>query len=146
MKIAVFACDGQVANNASDATQVIVVTVEDGVPNAKEILDIGGQELTSVVLKLASRNIDVLIAGDISTLLQSTLRMLGISLYPGCKGDANENIAAYLLGEELGDPSKIVIPEEDENDPMSCMHDCARCMAECSNASRQVGQVPEMPQ
>ena len=133
MKIAaIMKDDGCIAKTTAEATKIIVVTEEARIPTAKEILDIGGQEITSVVLKLASRDIDVFLAGDMSTLLQSTLRMLGISLYPGCEGDAIETIAAYLTGEEIGDPSKIVIPEEDENDPMACIHDCSKCMSNCA--------------
>lgn len=140
MKIAAITLDGAIAQNVAEATEILVVTAEERIPTAKETVPIGGAEITGVVLKLAAQDLDVLIAGEVSTLLQSTLRMLGISLYPGCAGDAIEQIAAYLAGEEIGDPSKIVIPEEDENDPMACMHDCARCMAECS--SRPAGAGP----
>ncbi len=135
MKIAAFIKEDQIAQNVTEATEILIVETEDKTPTAKEVLKIEGQEITSVLLKLAARNIDVLLANDLSVVLQSSLRMLGISLYPGCQGDANEQIAAYLLGEDIGDPSKIVIPEEDEDDPMSCMHDCSRCMAECSTRS-----------
>ncbi|MDO5548904.1 MAG: hypothetical protein Q4F79_10510 [Eubacteriales bacterium] len=124
--------DGCIAGTTAEATKILLVTEEARIPTAKEVLDIGGQEITSVVLKLAAQNVDVFLAGEMSTLLQSTLRMLGISLYPGCEGDAIEQIAAYLTGEIVGDPSKIVIPEEDENDPMACIHDCAKCMSNCS--------------
>ncbi|MCQ2421347.1 MAG: hypothetical protein MJ118_09440 [Clostridia bacterium] len=133
MKIAAVTKDGLIAQNVSEANEILVVTAEEKIPTAKETIAIGGAEITSVVLKLAAQDLDVLLAGEVSTLLQSTLRMLGISLYPGCKGDAVEQIAAYLTGEEVGDLSKIVIPEVDENDPMSCMHDCAKCMADCSS-------------
>lgn len=135
MKIAAFIKEEQIAQSVTQADQILIVEAEDKMPKSKEVLEIEGQEITSVLLKLAARNIDVLLANDLSTVLQGTLRMLGISLYPGCQGDANEQIAAYLLGEDIGDPSKIVIPEEDEDDPMACMHDCARCMAECSTQS-----------
>jgi predicted Fe-Mo cluster-binding NifX family protein len=138
MKIAaVMKEDGCIAKTTAEATQILIVTEEARVPTAKEILDIGGQEITSVVLKLAAQNVDVFLAGEMSTILQSALRMLGISLYPGCEGDAIENIAAYLSGEIVGDPSKIVIPEEDENDPMSCMHDCAKCMSNCATRTEE---------
>lgn len=138
MKIAaIMKEDGCIAQTMAEATKILVVTEEARIPTAKEILDIGGQEITSVVLKLAAQNIDVFLAGEMSTLLQSTLRMLGISLYPGCEGDAIETIAAYLTGEIVGDPSKIVIPEEDENDPMACMHDCAKCMSSCATRTAE---------
>lgn len=135
MKIAAVITKDQIAQSVTQADQILIVEAEDKAPTSKEVLEIGGQEITSVLLKLAARNIDVLLANDVSTVLQGTLHMLGISLYPGCQGDANEQIAAYLLGEDIGDPSKVALPEEDENDPMACMHDCSRCMAECSTQS-----------
>ena len=129
--------DGCIARTVAEATKIMIVTEEARVPTAKEIVEIGGQEITSTVLGLAKRDIDVFIAGEMSTLLQSALRMLGVSLYPGCEGDAIETIAAYLTDEPIGDPSKIVIPEEDENDPMACIHDCSRCMAACATRTEQ---------
>ncbi len=133
IKIAAFVReDGQIAANISDATQVIVVSAEEKIPQDKEVVEIGGEQLTSLLLKLAARNIDVLLAGDVSTQMQSAIRMLGISLYPGCQGDVNDQIAAYLVGDDIGDPDKISIAEVDENDPMNCIHDCSKCMADCA--------------
>lgn len=131
MKIAAVTRDGNIAHTIAESTEILIVKEENGLPTAKELVQIGDDEITSVLFKLAMQNIDVLIAGEIGTALQSTLRMLGVEMVPGCEGDAVENIAAYLTNEPIGDPSKIVVPEEDENDPLNCLHDCAKCMANC---------------
>ncbi len=132
MKIAaVITADGNIAHTITESTQVMVVTEENGAPVAKEMIEIGEEEITGTLFKLAMKNIDVLLADEVGTALQSTLRMLGMQVLPGCEGDAIENIAGYLANEPVGDPSKIVIPEEDENDPMNCLHDCSKCMAGC---------------
>lgn len=134
MKIAAAVQEARIAPTIAESTEILIVTEENGTPVAKESIAIGADGITSVLFKLSMQNIDVLLAGEVGTALQSTLRMLGIQLLPGCQGDAVETIAAYMAGETVGDPSKISIPEEDENDPMNCIHDCAKCMAECSNA------------
>ena len=131
MKIAAVVKNGKIAETIAESQEILVVTEEKGVPVSKEIISIGDDEITSVLFKLAMQNIDVFLAGEVGTALQSTLRMLGVELLPGCTGDAIDNIAGYMLHEDIGDKSKIVIPEEDENDPMNCMHDCAKCMAGC---------------
>ena len=131
MKIAAVTRDGKIAHTIAESTEILIVTEENGIPTAKELVQIGDDEITSVLFKLAMQNIDILLAGEIGTALQSTLRMLGVEMLPGCEGDAVENIAAYMTHEEIGDPSKIIVPEEYEDDPLGCLHDCAKCMAGC---------------
>lgn len=133
MKIAAVSHQGQIAHTLSESTELLVVTADNGLPVAKEQIAVNEKEITGAISKLAMQNVDVVLAGEMGTALQSALRMLGVELILGCTGGSVENIAGYLAGEKLGDPSKIVIPEEDENDPMNCMHDCARCMADCSS-------------
>lgn len=133
MKIAAVTKGSEIAPSISDGTEVLIVTEEGGVPIAKETLEIGELPITSVLFKLSMQNIDTLLAGEVGTALQSTLRMLGVNLLPGCTGDAIDNIAGYLAHEDVGDPSKIVIPEVDEDDPLNCLHDCSKCMAGCHN-------------
>ena len=54
--------------------------------------------------------------------------MLGVLLVPGCEGPAEEAVAKFLVGEKQGDPTLLEIGrEEDPDDPMACMHDCAKC-------------------
>lgn len=131
MKIAAVTRDGKIAPTIAESTEILIVTEENGLPISKEVIEVGEDEITSMLFKLAMQNIDVLLADEIGTALQSTLRMLGVQMLPGCEGDAVENIAGYLTNEQVGDPSKIVVPQEDENDPLGCLHDCSKCMSGC---------------
>lgn len=133
MKVAAAVKDGVIAPALNESTEVMIVTKENGQPVSKEVISLDGAGITSVLFKLSMQNIDVMLAGEVGTALQETLRMIGMQVLPGCQGDAVECIAGLLAGEQVGDPSKIVIPEEDEDDPMHCMHDCAKCMADCGD-------------
>ena len=56
------------------------------------------------------------------------LKEEGVLLVPGCEGAAEEAVAKFLVGEKQGDPTLLEIGrEEDPDDPMACMHDCAKC-------------------
>ena len=60
--------------------------------------------------------------------LRNALEMIGVLLVPGCEGAAEEAVAKFLVGEKQGDPTLLEIGrEEDPDDPMACMHDCAKC-------------------
>ena len=137
MKVAAAVKDGKIAHTIAESTEVLIVTEEDGKPVAKDTVALGEKGITSVLFQLSQQNIDILLAGEVGTALQSTLRMLGMHVLPGCTGDAIDCIAGLLSGEKVGDPSKIVIPEVDEDDPMNCMHACAKCMADCHDRAAQ---------
>ena len=58
----------------------------------------------------------------------AAVAILGVLLVPGCEGSAEEAVAKFLVGEKQGDPTLLEIGrEEDPDDPMACMHDCAKC-------------------
>ena len=153
MKVAAAVKDGVIAPALNESTEVMIVTEENGQPVSKEVISLDGAGITSVLFKLSMQNIDVMLAkrkmsvtelsekvgitmANISILKNGkakAIRMIGMQVLPGCQGDAVECIAGLLAGEQVGDPSKIVIPEEDEDDPMHCMHDCAKCMADCGD-------------
>ena len=72
--------------------------------------------------------LDVLICGSLGLAIRNALEMIGVLLVPGCEGPAEEAVAKFLVGEKQGDPTLLEIGrEEDPDDPMACMHDCARC-------------------
>lgn len=128
MKIAAVHKDGEIQNKLGDNTEIMVVTVENGEPVSKEIVPIAEDEMVSVLFKLAYNQIDVFLADEVGMSIQSAMRMMGVQMILGCTGNAIENIAGYLTGEQIGDPSKIIYPPEmDEDDPMQCMHDCSKC-------------------
>ncbi|MGN1030907.1 MAG: NifB/NifX family molybdenum-iron cluster-binding protein [Butyricicoccaceae bacterium] len=128
MKIAAVYKDGEIQTKLSDNAEIMVVTVENGEPVNKEIVPMAEDEMVSVLFKLASNQVDVFIAGEVGMSIQSAMRMMGVQMILGCHGSPIDNIAGYLSGEQIGDPSKIIYPPEmDEDDPMQCMHDCSKC-------------------
>ena len=76
----------------------------------------------------APRRESHLTEADKALAIRNALEMIGVLLVPGCEGSAEEAVAKFLVGEKQGDPTLLEIGrEEDPDDPMACMHDCAKC-------------------
>ena len=129
MRIAIPTENGQIFPHLGQATEFTVVTVsEDGKSYEKNLAAAPGDGHISVVKLLAEQKADVLICGELGLMARSTFEMIEIELVPGCEGSADAAITKYLAGEAQGDPSILQIEiEMDEDDPMQCMHDCAKC-------------------
>ena len=71
----------------------------------------------------------------------AAVAILGVLLVPGCEGSAEESVAKFLVGEKQGDPTILEIGREaDPDDPMACMHDCAKCSG--CGPSELLKQIP----
>ena len=109
MRIGVAFDEGQIASNLGSCKQVLVVTTEGREPVSKHMAEVRGTSTTDLIKLASMEQIDVL-------------------LVPGCEGAAEEAVAKFLVGEKQGDPTLLEIGrEEDPDDPMACMHDCAKC-------------------
>ena len=97
MKVAAAVKDGVIAPALNESTEVMIVTEENGQPVSKEVISLDGAGITSVLFKLSMQNIDVMLAGEVGTALQETLRMIGMQVLPGCQGDAVECILFMYL-------------------------------------------------
>lgn len=128
MNIGVLYADGQVAPTFAEAQAVLVVSCEGQNPTGKHLMPCAGAEITKLLKLLSTEKIAVLICGGLGLAARNTLEMIGILLVPGCEGSAEEAVAKFLIGEKQGDPTMLEIArEEDPDDPMACMHDCAKC-------------------
>lgn len=129
MKIAVPTKNGQIDPRLGEATEWTFVTVTDGGKGfQKETVSAPGEGVVSVVSLLAKQQAEVLICGELGLMARSALQMMELELVPGCEGSADTAVDRYVKGERQGDPSILEIEiEMDENDPMQCMHDCAKC-------------------
>ena len=77
---------------------------------------------------MSTEKVDVLICGTLGLAARNALELIGVLLIPGCEGSAEEAVAKFLVGEAQGDPTILQIAREDDpDDPMACMHDCAKC-------------------
>ena len=128
MNIGVAYENGRIAKNLGDCREVLIITTEGREPVGKRIAEIAGTSATDLIkfAGLATRN---------------ALEMLGVLLVPGCEGSAEESVAKFLVGEKQGDPTILEIGrEEDPDDPMACMHDCAKCSG--CGPSELLKQIP----
>ncbi len=127
MKIVIAYADGLVAD-ANGCKQFLILTAENGQPTAKELLDMPGFSSTTMLTLMSKTQADVFICGGLGIAMRNALEMLGVVLVPGVTGPAEEAAAKFLVGEQQGDPGILALcREEDPDDPMACMHDCARC-------------------
>ena len=128
MNIGVAYDNGQIAKNLGGCRTFLVVSTEGQTPTGKHLAETDDDN-TTALLKLASmEKLDVLICGSLGLAIRNALEMIGVLLVPGCEGSAEEAVAKFLVGEKQGDPTLLEIGrEEDPDDPMACMHDCAKC-------------------
>ena len=128
MNIGVAYDNGQIAQNLGSCRTFLVVATEGQNPTGKYLAQAEGDS-TTALLKLAGlEKLDVLICGSLGLAIRNALEMIGVLLVPGCEGSAEEAVAKFLVGEKQGDPTLLEIGrEEDPDDPMACMHDCAKC-------------------
>lgn len=128
MNIGVAYDGGQIAKNLGECRSFLIVSAEGQTPTGKRLVSVEGTSTTDL-LKLASmEKVDVLICGALGLAMRNALEMIGVLLVPGCEGAAEEAVAKFLVGEKQGDPALLEIGrEEDPDDPMACMHDCAKC-------------------
>ena len=128
MNIGVAYDGGQSAKNLGECRTFLIVSAEGQTPTGKRLVTAEGTSTTEL-LKLASmEKVNVLICGSLGLAMRNALEMIGVLLVPGCEGAAEEAVAKFLFGEKQGDPTLLEIGrEEDPDDPMPCMHDCAKC-------------------
>lgn len=121
--------DGKVCPHLGKAPLFTLVTVsDDGKQFTKEQVAVKETGHIAVVNLLADRGVHTLICGELGLMARSALQMMEIELVPGCAGDVDACVSRYLAGEAQGDPSILEVEiTMDENDPMQCMHDCAKC-------------------
>ena len=107
MNIGVAYEGGQIAKNLGGCRTFLVVSTEGQTPTGKHLAETDDDN-TTALLKLASmEKLDVLICGSLGLAIRNALEMIGV---------------------QQGDPTLLEIGrEEDPDDPMACMHDCARC-------------------
>ena len=128
MNIGVAYDNGQIAANLGSCRQVLIVTTEGREPVSKHMAEVPGTSTTNLIKLASMEQIDVLICGSLGLAIRNALEMIGVLLVPGCEGAAEESVAKFLVGEKQGDPTLLEIGrEEDPDDPMACMHDCAKC-------------------
>ena len=128
MNIGVAYEGGQIARNLGGCRTFLVVSTEGQTPTGKHLAETDDDNTTALLNLASMEKLDVLICGSLGLAIRNALEMIGVLLVPGCEGPAEEAVAKFLVGEKQGDPTLLEIGrEEDPDDPMACMHDCAKC-------------------
>ena len=98
MRIAVTYDDGRIFQHFGRTEEFKVYDVEDGVIKSSTVINTNGQGHGALIGVLESIGADVLICGGIGGGAQSGIASMGIELYGGIAGDADEAVKAYLEG------------------------------------------------
>ena len=127
MKIAVTYCDGQIFQHFGHTAQFKVYDVTDGRITATSIVDTGssGHGALAGLLKLIQA--DVLICGGIGGGAQLALAEVGIQLYGGVTGDADDAVAAYLAGQLDYNPNVRCNHHDHHGEGHTCGDHCGNC-------------------
>ena len=101
MKIAVTYENGQIFQHFGHTEQFKIYYAEGGKVVSSEVIDTDGSGHGALAGLLSAMNVDALICGGIGGGAQTALAQVGIKLYGGVSGSADEAVNA-LLGGTLG--------------------------------------------
>lgn len=98
MKVAVPYENGQIFQHFGKTHAFKVFTVAENKVTAAEVIDTNGQGHGALAGFLQQHAIDTVICGGIGAGAQNALAAVGITLYGGCSGSADEAVEALLSG------------------------------------------------
>ena len=104
MKIAVTYENGEIFQHFGHTAQFKVYEVEDGQIVKSEVIDTNGSGHGALAGLLCDLGIEVLICGGIGGGAQMALAQVGIDLYGGVSGDADDAVIAFVSGNLNYDP------------------------------------------
>ncbi len=105
MKAAVTYENGEVFQHFGRTPQFKVFEIENGEVVRSEVIDTNGTGHGALAGFLAAAGVNVLICGGIGGGAIAAMESMGIDLYAGASGDADEVIRAYIAGQlpKVGD-------------------------------------------
>ena len=141
MNIGVAYENGRIAKNLGDCREVLIITTEGREPVGKRIAGIAGTSATDLI-KFAGLSRSTCSSAARSVWQRAThSRCSACCSCPAAKARRRNPVAKFLVGEKQGDPTILEIGrEEDPDDPMACMHDCAKCSG--CGPSELLKQIP----
>ncbi len=98
MKIAVTYDNGEIFQHFGHTEAFKIYEVTDGTVTASTVVDTNGSGHGALAGFLTAYGVDTLICGGIGAGAQNALASMGIRLYGGCSGSADEAVAALLAG------------------------------------------------
>ena len=98
MRIAVTYENGQIFQHFGHTEEFKLYDIEDGKITGSQVVSTNGQGHGALAGFLTEAKVDALICGGIGGGAQTALAQMGIKLYGGVSGSADEAVAAYLEG------------------------------------------------
>ena len=124
MKIAVTYEDGQIFQHFGHTSQFKLYDVADGKVVNSQVVDTNGSGHGALAGFLMQHGVTALICGGIGGGAQAALANVGITLYGGVSGSADQAVAALLSG-NLGDEPAVQCNHQDQGAGHSCVnHGC----------------------
>ena len=99
MRIAIPYEDGSIFPHFGKSTHFKIYEVEEGKVLSSVLLSSEGKRHEELAQLIEKWDIDVVLCGRIGPGMVGFISALDIELYPGCEGDADEALEAFLNGE-----------------------------------------------
>lgn len=116
MKIAVTYDGGNIFPHFGHTEEFKIYTVENGKITSAEIVPTNGSGHGALAGFLAERSVDTLICGGIGGGAINALAAVGITLYGGASGNADDAVSALLSGSLAYDPNAKCDHHEHEHE------------------------------
>ena len=125
MRIAVTYEDGEIFQHFGHTAQFKIYDVEDGRILSSQVVDTSGSGHGALAGVLSALHVDALICGGIGGGAQTALAAVGIRLYGGVSGSADEAAEALAAGRLSFDPNVRCDHHDHHGEGHSCgSHGC----------------------
>ena len=122
MKIAVTTYNGEIFQHFGTCPEFTIYTVENGEITSEKYSNSGSGH-GALLQVLLDQGVDALICGGIGGGARNGLAQLGIELYPGVSGNADEAVAAFAAGNLSYNPNTIC-QHHAHGEGHTCEHHC----------------------
>ena len=126
MKIAVAYADGLIFQHFGHTPAFKIYEVADHTVIAARVVETAGSGHGALAGFLQAQEVDALICGGIGGGAQVALAEAGIQLFGGVQGDADDAVAALLMGELVFNPC-VRCDHHDHGEHNCGSHSCGSC-------------------
>ncbi len=130
MRIAVTYEDGEVGQHFGKTEEFKIYDIEDGKVSSSQIIDTNGAGHGALAGFLRAAEVDAIICGGIGMGARNALMEMGIGLYPGACGNADDVVNAFLTGELDFNPDETC-HHHDHEEGHGCGHHSGGCGGGC---------------
>ncbi len=135
MRIAVTYQDGMIFQHFGHTQQFKLYDVENGAVQKEQIVDTQGSGHGALASFLKEWSVDTLLCGGIGGGAQNALASVGIQLYGGIAGNADEAVRVFLAGTLVYNPE--VHCNHHEQDHSSGGHSCGDKKHDCGESEHE---------